>query len=156
MKNYSKAAEIVIKKTLMKKDVANDYYILGKLYYNLHEWQKADSTFSINISLDPGNIKGYLWKAYSLVNQDPDSKKGLAKSTFEMLIEKAMTDSTKNSKDLKEAYSYLSYYYLLQYIKTKNRNDGVTSKGYCEKVLAIEPTDEKAKTTLKVLNARIK
>jgi tetratricopeptide (TPR) repeat protein len=156
MKNYSKAAEIVIKKTLMKKDVSNDYYILGKLYYNLHEWQKADSVFSINISLDPGNVKGYLWKAYSLVNQDPDTKKGSAKSTFEMLIEKAKPDSTKYSKDLKEAYSYLSYYYLLQYIKTKNQNDGVTSKEYCEKVLAIDPTDEKARTILKELNARIK
>jgi predicted Zn-dependent protease len=156
MKNYSKAAEIVIKKTLMKKDVANDYYVLGKLYYNLHEWQKADSVFSINNSLDPGNIKGYLWRAYSLVNQDPDTKEGLAKPVFEMLIEKAKSDSIKNNKDLKEAYSYLSYYYFLQYIKTKNQNNGVISKDFCEKVLTIDPTDEKAKTILKELNTRIK
>jgi tetratricopeptide (TPR) repeat protein len=156
IKNYSKAAEIVIKKTLMKKDVANDYFILGKLYYNLHEWQKADSAFSINLSIDPGNIKGYLWKSYSLVNLDPDSKEGLAKPTFEALIEKAKSDSLKNSKYLKEAYSYLAYYYLIQYIKTKNQNYGVTSKEYCEKVLALDPTDEKAKTILKELNARIK
>jgi len=116
-KDYSKAAEIVIKKTLMKKDVANDYYILGKLYYNLHEWNKADSVFSINIYMDPGNIKGYIWKAWSQVNLDPDSKEGLAKPTFEMLIEKAKPDSVKNSKELTAAYSYLSYYYFLQYIK---------------------------------------
>ena len=156
MKNYSKAAEIVIKKTLMKKDVANDYYTLGKLYYNLHEWHKADSVFSINLSLNPENIKGYLWKAYSIVNLDTNSKEGLAKPTFEMLIEKAMIDSTKNIKELKEAYSYLSYYYFLQYAITKKQNNGVISKGYCEKVLAIDPTDEKAKTILKELNARIK
>jgi tetratricopeptide (TPR) repeat protein len=156
MKNYNKAAEIIIKKTLMKKDVANDYYVLGKIYYDLHEWQKADSAFSINVSIDPGNIKGYLWKAFSLVNLDPDSKEGLAKSTFEMLIEKARSDSIKNSKDLKEAYSYLSYYYLLRYIKTKNQSDGITSMGYCEKVLDIEPTNEKAKTIMKELNAIIK
>jgi len=156
MKNYSKAAEIVIKKTLMKKDVANDYYTLGKLYYNLHEWHKADSVFSINLSLNPENIKGYLWKAYSIVNLDTNSKEGLAKPTFEMLIEKAMIDSTKNVKELKEAYSYLSYYYFLQYAITKKQNNGVISMGYCEKVLAIDPTDEKAKTILKQLNARIK
>jgi predicted Zn-dependent protease len=156
MKNYSKAAEIVIKKTLMKKDVANDYYVLGKLYYNLHEWHKADSVFSINNALDPGNIKGYLWKAYSLVNQDPDTREGLAKPVFEMLIEKAKADSIKNSKDLKEAYSYLSYYYFLQYIKTKNQNNGIISKDFSEKVLTIDPADEKAKTILKELNARIK
>ena len=140
----------------MKKDVASDYYILGKLYYNLHEWKKADSTFSINLALDPGNIKGYLWKAYSLVNLDPDGKEGLAKTTFELLIEKATSDSVKNSKDLKEAYSYLSYSYFLQFIKTKSQNDALTSKSYAEKVLAIEPADEKAKATLKELNARIK
>jgi len=155
-KDYSKAAEIVIKKTLLKKDVANDYYILGKLYYNLHEWNKADSVFSINITMDPGNIKGYTWKAWSQVNLDPDSKEGLAKPTFEMLIEKAKTDSVKNSKELKAAYSYLSYFYFLQYIKTKSQNDAITSKGFCEKVLIIEPADEKAKAILKELNTRIK
>jgi predicted Zn-dependent protease len=156
MKNYSKAAEIVIQKTLMKKDVASDYFILGKLYYNLHEWHKADSAFGLNISLDPHNIKGYLWKAWSLVNQDPDSKEGLAKPTFEALIEKARSDSTKNMNDLKEAYSYLSYYYFLQFIKTKNQNDGHSSKEFCEKVIAIEPANEKAKTILKELNLRLK
>ena len=156
MKDYSKAAEIIIKKTLLKKDVATDYYILGKLYYNLHEWHKADSVFSINISLDPKNVKAYMWKAWSLVNLDPDSKEGLAKAAFESFIDKAKSDTIKNSKDLKQAYSYLSYYYFLQYVKTKSQSDGIVSKGYCEKVLAIEPTDEKAKTILKELNARIK
>jgi len=156
MKEYSKAAEIVIKKTLLKKDVANDYYMLGKLYYNLHEWHKADSVFTINISLDPENLKAYMWKAWSLVNLDPDTKEGLAKSAFENFIARAKSDSVNNSKDLKQAYSYLSYYYFLQYVKTKSQSEGIVSKGYCEKVLAIEPTDEKAKTILKELNARIK
>jgi len=156
MKNYNKAAEIVIQKTLIEKNVASDYYILGKLYYNLHEWKKADSVFSINIALAPGNINGYTWKAWSQVNLDPDSKEGLAKPTFEMLIEKAKPDSAKNGKELKAAYSYLSYFYFLQFIKSKSQNDAVISKGYCEKVLAIEPADEKAKAILKELNARIK
>jgi tetratricopeptide (TPR) repeat protein len=156
LKNYTMASEIVIRKIMIKKDVANDYYILGKLYYNLHEWQKADSVFSINISLDPSNIKGYLWKAWSLVNQDPDSKEGLAKIAFENLIDKAKSDSIKNNQELKQAYSYLAYYYFLQYVKTKSQSDAITSKNYCEKVLGIEPTDEKAKTMLKELKTRIK
>jgi len=156
IKEYTKAAEIVIRKTLIKKDVANDYYTLGKIYYNLHDYQKADSVFSIFTSLSPGNVKGYLWKAYSLVNLDPESKQGLAKPAFEMLIEKAKSDSANNTKELKEAYSYLSYYYFLQYALSKNIKNGVISKGYCEKVLAIDPNDEKAKTILKELNERIK
>jgi tetratricopeptide (TPR) repeat protein len=156
VKDYNKAAQIVIKKTMMKKDVGNDYYTLGKLYYNLHEWHKADSVFSINISLNPENIKGYLWKAYSLVNQDPDTKEGLAKPAFEMLVEKAKSDSLKNRNELKVAYSYLAYYYLLQYIKTKERSNGVISKEYCEKILAIDPADEKAKIILKELFKSLK
>ncbi|MCK7520623.1 MAG: hypothetical protein MZV64_24475 [Ignavibacteriales bacterium] len=51
-----------------------------------------------------------------------DTKEGLAKPAFEMLIEKGKSDSLKNSNELKVAYSYLSYYYLLQYIKTKDKN----------------------------------
>jgi tetratricopeptide (TPR) repeat protein len=156
VKDYARAAEIVIKKTMLKKDISNDYYILGKLYYNLHEYHKADSVLSINISLDPGNIKGYLWKAYSLVNLDTTSKEGLAKPIFEILIEKAKTDSLKNINELKVAYSYLSYYYFLQYAITKNQNNGLISKRYCENVLAIDPKDEKAKKILNELNARIK
>jgi predicted Zn-dependent protease len=156
IKDYSKAAEIVIQKTLLKKDVANDYYLLGKLYYNLHEYHMADSVFALNVSLDPGNIKGYLWKAYSLVNLDPDTKEGLAKTTFEMLIDKAKSDSSKFSKELKEAYSYLSYYYLLQYIKTKDQKNGYISKEYCDKILAIDPEDVKAKSLLKELSKSIK
>jgi tetratricopeptide (TPR) repeat protein len=156
VKDYARAAEIVIKKTMLKKDISNDYYILGKLYYNLHEYHKADSVLSINISLDPGNIKGYLWKAYSLVNLDTTSKEGLAKPIFEILIEKAKTDSLKNINELKVAYSYLSYYYFLQYAITKNQNNGLISKRYCESVLAIDPKDEKAKKILNELNARIK
>jgi len=156
LKNYTMASEIVIRKIMIKKDVANNYYILGKLYYNLHEWHKADSVFSINISLNPSNTKGYLWKAWSLVNQDPDSKEVLAKIAFENLIDKAKSDSIKNNQELKQAYSYLAYYYFLQYVKTKSQTDAITSKGYCEKVLGIESTDEKAKTILKELNTRIK
>jgi hypothetical protein len=80
----------------------------------------------------------------------------LAKPTFEILIEKAKSDSAKNSNELRVAYSYLAFYYFLKYSITKSQNDGIISKGYCEKVLAIEPNNEKAKGILKELNARIK
>jgi tetratricopeptide (TPR) repeat protein len=156
MKEYNKAAELVLKKTMLKKNVAYDYYVLGKIYYNLHEWQKADSAFSINISLNPSYIKGYLWKAYSLVNLDSNSKNGLAKPAFEMLIENARTDTAKYSSELKVAYSYLAYYYLLQYFKTNKQEFGITSKEYSLKVLAIDPSDRKAKAILNDLNARMK
>ena len=140
----------------MNKDVAYDYYTLGKIYYGQNEWKKADSAFSIFLSLSPSDVKGCLWKAYSLVNMDPDSKQGLAKPAFEILIENAKSDSVKYSNELKQAYSYLSYYYLLQFNKTKKTADGQSSKQYCEKVLMIDPADENAKTILKDLNVRLK
>lgn len=156
LKEYGKAAELMIKKTMIKKDVVNDYYTLGKIYYSLQDWRKSDSVFSITISLNPGYIKGYLWKAYSLVNMDPDAKEGMAKPAFELLIENVKNDTIKYAAELKQAYSYLSYYYLIQFNKTKKLNDGLISKQYCEKVLTIDPNDENANAILNDLKIRLK
>ena len=76
------------------------------------------------------------------------------------MIEKALVDSVKYSKDLMEAYSYLAYYYLVQYKDTKDQQFGLKSMDYCNKVLAIQPPDplysEKAKIILKDLEQKIK
>ncbi len=59
-----------------------------------------------------------------------------------------------------ESYSYLAYYYLVQFTDTKDQELGRKSIEYCNKVLAIQPPDpnyaEKAKGILKSLELKIR
>ncbi|MCX6246439.1 MAG: tetratricopeptide repeat protein [Bacteroidetes bacterium] len=160
LKKYDKAIDIYNMKITVKKIVPNDYYNLGKVYYNVKSWGKVDTTLAYYSTLMPDHVQGYLWRARALVNIDTTSKLGLAKPVYEIMIEKARVDSLKNAKELMEAYSYLAYYYLVQFKETKDQQYGLKSIDYCNKVLAIIPPDpgytDKAKAILKDLEPKIK
>ncbi len=156
LKKYDKALVIYQKKIQIKEANAADYYNLGKVYYNLQQWGKVDTTLAVTNTMQPDFLPAYMWRARALVNLDPETKLGLARPVFEVFITKAMVDSVKNSKDLIEAYSYLAFYYLVQFNQTKNNDDGQKSLGYCQKVLAIEPNNDKAKEIIKVLGPKVK
>jgi tetratricopeptide (TPR) repeat protein len=160
LKKYNQALEIYNMKVSLNKATPNDYYNMGKVYYNLRNYPKVDSVLGYYTTLMPDHIQGYLWRARALVNIDSTAKLGLAKPVYESMIEKARTDSVKNVKELTEAYSYLAYYYLVLYKDTKDQANGLKSIEYCYKVLAIEPQDpafaDKAKAILKDLESKIK
>jgi tetratricopeptide (TPR) repeat protein len=160
LKKYDKAIEDFKMKIALKKAVPNDYYNLGKVYYNTKSWGKVDTTLTYYSTVMPEHIQGYLWRARALVNIDTTSKLGLAKPVYEVMIEKARTDSVKNAKELMEAYSYLAYFNLVQFKDTKDQQFGLKSIDYCNKVLAIVPADpgytEKAKAILKDLEPKIR
>jgi len=155
-KSYDRAMQIQLARMREGKPDANDYMMLSKLFYNLHEWTKVDSVLEIVNKKEPDFIPGYLWRAYALVNLDPDAKQGLAKPVFDTLVEKASVDSVKYNKELKDAYSYLAYYYFLHFIHQKDKSAGIKSMEYCRKVLARDPHDQKAEGILKELTPRIK
>ena len=160
LKKYDKAIEDFNLKISLKKAVPNDYYNLGKVYYNTKSWGKVDSTLAYYSTLMPEHVQGYLWRARALVNIDTTSKLGLAKPVYETMIQKASADTVKNAKELLEAYSYLAYFNLVQFKDTKNQEYGLKSIEYCNKVLAIQPPDpaytEKAKAILKDLEPKIR
>jgi len=162
LKKYDKAIDIYKMKITLKKAVPGDYYNLGKVYYNIRNWGKVDTTLSYYNTLMPEHLLGYLWRARALVNLDSTSKLGLAKPVYEIFIEKAKTDSLKNAKELMEAYSYLAYYNLVQFKESKEKDQSFAQKSveYCNKVLAILPSDpaytEKAKAIIKDLEQKIK
>jgi tetratricopeptide (TPR) repeat protein len=160
LKKYGKAIEDYNQKIARNKAVPGDYFYLGLAYYNTKNWGKADTTLKYLSTLVPDQIQGYLWRARALVNIDTTCKLGLAKPVYETLIEKAKSDTVKNSKELMEAYSYLAYYYLVQYTDTKDNQLGLKSIDYCNKVLAIQPQDpnytDKAKGILKSLSLKIR
>jgi len=160
LKKYDKAIDIYTMKITLKKAIPNDYYNLGKVYYNTKSWGKVDSTLAYYNTLMPEHVQGYLWRARALVNIDTTSKLGLAKPVYETMIEKAKTDTVKNAKELMEAYSYLAYYNLVQFKDTKDQQFGLKSIEFCNKVLAIQPADpgytEKAKAIIKDLEPKIR
>ncbi|HZX63413.1 MAG TPA: tetratricopeptide repeat protein, partial [Bacteroidales bacterium] len=160
LKKYDKAIEVYNQKISLKNAVPYDYYNLGKVYYNTKSWGKVDTTLMYYSTLMPEHVQGYLWRARALVNIDTTSKLGLAKPVYEVMIEKAKTDTVKNAKELMEAYSYLAYYNLVQFKDTKDQQFGLKSIDYCNKVLAIQPPDpgytEKAKAILKDLAPKIR
>jgi tetratricopeptide (TPR) repeat protein len=131
--------------SLRKQPLAQDYFALGKAYYFDARYPQADSAFSKLLELQPELLAASLWKARTLSNLDPDSEKGLAKPFYDKVVEKAAADAAKYKNELKEAYSYLAYYY---YVKSEL----TVSKDYWARVKAIDPQDAKATSALKALN----
>ncbi len=97
---------------VINKDNLTDYYRMGIAYYNAGRYSDADVVFSKVIQEEPDYIPAYAFKARSASGMDQDSKQGLAKPHYELLIQKAEVDPVKNKRELVEAYQYLgSYYY---------------------------------------------
>lgn len=145
-KRYDESVSAFESLAHLKKLSSQDLYALGRAYYFNSQFEKADTTFQKLIALQPHMTVGYVWAARAKSNLDPETDMGLAKPFYELVIEKAAASPDKNKQELKEAYSYLGYYYFL-------KQDKAVCKSYWEKVLQIDPGDMKAKEALKALNA---
>ena len=156
IKKYDKALEVYKLKVTLKKANPGDYYNMGKVYYNLQEWGKVDTTLAYYSTLMPDHVAAYQWRARALVNLDPDTKLGSAKPVWEAMVSKAVLDTVKYSKELVEAYGYLSYYYLLQFNATKDQENGKKGLEYAQKILGLDPTNEKGKELVKQIEPRIR
>ncbi len=148
MKKFNESAALLEKKiALLDPPSYTDYMNLGKTYYQALNWGKSDTAFIKVIELKPEYIQGYFWRARVYSSKDPETKEGLAKPFYETVIEKAVVDSVKNSKELIESYRYLAYYYF------KNKK-WCESLDYWLKVEAIDPKDTTVKDAIKDLKAR--
>jgi tetratricopeptide (TPR) repeat protein len=137
-KRYKEAAQEF--STMIKaKDTPTptDYMNLGFLQFQSEQLVAADSSFTKVTQLVPTYLPGFLYKAKVEANLDPETTKGLAKSSYEKVIELGEADPSKNGKNLVEAYGYLGYYHLLKNDKTKALEN-------FNKVLAIEPNNKRA------------
>jgi tetratricopeptide (TPR) repeat protein len=152
MKKYNEAIEALTLKTNIMKDKADalDYYAIGRNYYNIGNWEKADTAFGSALALQPGLINALHLKAVTKDVLDPDVdenkkpklKEGKAKPYFELLIQKTDQDSVKFVKQRIDAYNYLAYYYLLY-------KEYCNSYIYWQKLLAIDPNNKNAIEALK-------
>lgn len=146
-KKPQNAGDIYKLKIMHSNGGVNDYYKMGRAYYEAKNWIEADSALAMVNRLSVDFEPAYLFRARVYANLDPDTKEGLAKPYYEKLVEKASADSVKYIRDILEAYNYLGYYYLV-------------NKKYCEsleywdKILLIDPDNENVKSALKDLKPR--
>ena len=126
--------ELLTKKINMGKANSTDYLNLGRIYYQNKQYGKADSVFTRLTKVEPNNIQAYLWIANTYFNMDPDSKLGIAKPKYEMVVSKAYSDSVKYANELFSAYSYLGSYYLFG-----PKQDLANAVKYYLKILKLDP-----------------
>lgn len=139
-KRYERAVEVINKKIANGGSDVSDYMMLGKAFYQMKSYKNADSIFTKVSEKDPSNVESYVWQANAAASMDPDSKDGLAKPKFELVIQKAMVDTVKYQNDILNAYSYLASYNL----KVKKDND--QTKYYANKILALNPENKDIQT----------
>lgn len=135
-KRYDKAVQLINSKIATGTADVNDNMMLGKSYYQLKQYDKADSVFTQVSVIDPNNLDPYVWMANTAASLDPDSKLGLAKPKYEMVIKVAMADTVKNKNEMLNAYSYLASYYL------KVKKDNTQTKNYAQKILNLDPSNK--------------
>jgi len=150
-KSYLKLKEYDNNIKMFRKKIENncatltDYYEMGKSYYNLKQFGKADTTFGIVIDKKPDFINAVYYRAMARASIDSTKEfKGLAFTDYQNLIKLSLQDSAKYSKNLATSYGYMSYYYLKQYDTNKKCEDAKNAILYCNKILATDPKDEKA------------
>jgi tetratricopeptide (TPR) repeat protein len=101
---------------LTNKTITEDRMFIGKAYYQLKEYGKADTVFMKVTETAPNYIQAYLYDARSMgtIEQNMIEQKtgepGIAKPKFELLIIKIAGDSIRYGAELVEAYSYMGSY----------------------------------------------
>jgi tetratricopeptide (TPR) repeat protein len=141
-KRFNVAVEMLNKKIAAGTAKTADYMTLGKTYYQIAQsetdtanqvvqYKNAEVAFMQVSNLDPQNLESYVWIANTYASMDPDSKLGLAKPKYELVLEKALSDTLKNAKEIFNSYSYLSSFYF----QAKDYNNAIT---YAQKIVNMD------------------
>jgi len=142
-KDYSGALGALIEKA--KTGDLADQYRLAAAYASAKQYPRADSVFNIINTAKADYAPAYIARAKVNVALDPDASKGLAKPYYEKYIELGSADPTKYKAGLVESYDYLGAY-------NAHKNDKAAAKENFEKALALDPADDFAVKSLKIVN----
>lgn len=168
-KDYSNAINYYTKSMSKKQTpVPLDYFQLGRTYYL---WansiavlsdsikgdtatlriaaHKADSLFDNVCLLSPNSYLGFIWRARTNSLLDPESTLGLSKPYYEKALTFLLQNPTKYLKEIIETYSYMGYYYYV----TENKAESIN---YWNKIIELDPNNEKALAAIKDLTAKPK
>jgi len=133
---YSAGSALLSDTTQLAKALSKDYLL------------KADSTFGVVCTLAPDSYAGFLWRGHTNALLDPETTLGLAKPYYEAaanLILGKENGAASFSRDLKNCYKYLGYYYYL-------KEDKENSIKYWKLLLELDPNNANAKMVLDEYN----
>lgn len=134
-KHYKDAIVWINRKNKKGKSDKDDLMLIGKAYYQLAEFPKADSVFNQVVINQPDNMQAYLYIARTASSMDPSSELGLAHPKFEAVVEKVGAETTKYAKELSESYTYLGYYNL-------QKKDYPAAKLWYKKLFELDPANK--------------
>lgn len=165
VKKYDQARALYEQKISLEKAIPMDYYNLGKVYYSLQDFVRADTNLAIFNALQPDYIPGFSWRARTKSNLDiKDAKSynttGYAVPVYEALLEKTQIDTVKYMKDRFEAFDYLAFYHYSQFsIDPRNKDSAQKALDFYTRMTMINPNDEKSmvvKPVIDLLKQKIK
>lgn len=150
-KKYVDAAIWHNKVISVKKDPKNtDYYNAGYNYYRSGDYQTAVNVFDTYSQKFPEDIYSFYWKAKASWAIDTSLTLGLANSSFEKTIELGLKDSVKFKNQLLASYKYFIVY------NAVFKKDKATALSFCDKVLAIDPTEAETISNKEILSSSAK
>jgi tetratricopeptide (TPR) repeat protein len=132
---YAAAADTWSRLLTKGKDSEANYLQIGRAYYQGKDYDKAEALFNQMISKYPDSITGYVWAANNASAEDPDSKTGIAREKFILLLDKAATDSVKYANEMFDALRFLGYDAL-----QSDKND--LAKDYYTRMLNLAPDNK--------------
>jgi tetratricopeptide (TPR) repeat protein len=145
-KKYNQAIPVFRQLMSMRKQpLAQDLWSLGQAYYFNDQYMEADTMFTRLSERQPTVTVGYLYAAKARAQIDSTGQSGIAIPMYEKFIEIALQNPEKNKKDLIDAYDYMGQYAL------HKKDNVLEAKGWFEKILALDPTNARAKEFMNVL-----
>jgi tetratricopeptide (TPR) repeat protein len=126
-----------------------DYFNAGLAFYNIQDFVKSDSLFSIYKLNYPKDNVGYLWSFRSRKNIDTSMAQGLAVPAANELLQIIEVDKVKFKNQIIEACNYLASYH------ANIKSDDITSIKYFEKILEVDPGNLDAQKFKDILMKRI-
>jgi len=147
--NYEQAINYYKRKGEVKPISNADEYYIGYSNFYLKNYLAADSSFAKVLVATPNFPQGWWMRARIGEFLDTISTDTIffAKPFYEKYIELAEVDKEKYKRNLIEAYTYMAVYWVHH-----EEKGNVTAKMYYEKILELDPADEKAIHDLKLLN----
>ncbi len=137
-----------LKQYKAKKSPSNvDMYNLGRIFFDagaasgdFNYYRQADSVFAIYTTQYPDQAYGYYWRARSNWSIDTSMVNSMANPHFEKFVQvaSASKDSASFRPQIKLAYKYFIGYNIFV------KKDYKTAIEFCDKILAIDPTDKEA------------
>ncbi|HMG83392.1 MAG TPA: hypothetical protein VK559_10195 [Ferruginibacter sp.] len=146
-KAYKQAGDYYNKIVAVKANpTKTDLYNAGYSYFRDGAYKEAIGVFTIYTQKFPDDAFGFYMMGKSYWGIDSTMQKGLANPSFQKAIDVGMADTAKYKQQLIGSYKYFVPYYV------NVKRDKQTALDYCDKILALDPTDAQALSNKEVIS----